>query len=314
MDFELNADQEAIVAGVQAILQPHLDMPQAERMGYSNFSPTLQAALQSGGFLDIIAEGLSPLDAALVTLEVAKCPTLAEVGASALIWPMVSERKLEGPVALIEGDPGKAVRLLPVARHALLFTSDDLIIADIPEGAVDPVETVLAYPFGKLRDPSIFESGTRLGPRARATARQWWRVVLALEYAGAVRSAIDFTVDYVKERHVFGRPIGSFQAVHHRLAQCHQIARAIHYLALFAAWKGDAESANIAAAYAQRHTGKIAFDLHQFNGGMGVTNEHLLHFWTQRIRALQAELGGSVAAALDIADELWPEENLAPAA
>ena len=38
---------------------------------------------------------------------------------------------------------------------------------------------------------------------------------------------------------------------------------------------------------------------------MGVTTEHLLHFWTYRLRALQAEAGGTYGAALDLADKLW---------
>ena len=103
----------------------------------------------------------------------------------------------------------------------------------------------------------------------------------------------------------FGRAIGSFQAVQHRLAQCHQIACAMRMLALYAAWSGEAVAADIAATYAQDHVGKLAFDLHQFNGGMGVTAEHKLHFFTYRLRALQAELGGADAAAGAVYDALW---------
>ena len=76
--------------------------------------------------------------------------------------------------------------------------------------------------------------------------------------------------------------------------------------ALYAAWKDDEESADSAALYAQRHAGKLAFDLHQFNGGMGVTNEHLLHLWTHRLRALQGELGGAMGAAISLSTRLWP--------
>ena len=91
----------------------------------------------------------------------------------------------------------------------------------------------------------------------------------------------------------------------HRLAQCHQIARGIRFLALRAAFSGSPLDADLAAAYAQEHVHKLVFDLHQFNGGMGVTNEHELHFWTYRLRALQAEVGGTDKAALAIADQLW---------
>ena len=76
-------------------------------------------------------------------------------------------------------------------------------------------------------------------------------------------------------------------------------------LALYAAWSVEAVAADVAATYAQDHVGKLAFDLHQFNGGMGVTAEHKLHFFTYRLRALQAELGGADAAAGAVYDALW---------
>lgn len=99
------------------------------------------------------------------------------------------------------------------------------------------------------------------------------------------------TVEYVKQRHAFGQPIGGFQAVQHRLAQCHQIARAMRFNALQAAWSGDPVRADMAATYAQMHCQKLVFDLHQFNGGIGKTTEHTLHYWTFRLRG-DAARGG----------------------
>src|SRR5690606_41626408 len=69
----------------------------------------------------------------------------------------------------------------------------------------------------------------------------------------------------------------SLQAVQHRLAQCYQISRAMYYLCLRAAWGADPQLADVAINYAQQHIHKLVFDLHQFNGGMGVTCEHKLH-------------------------------------
>ena len=310
MDFALDEDQEALVSGVQAALRPFADVPMSHRRARHYHPAELQHALRSNGFLDVIAEGMSPLDAALVVLEASRLPAAVETGASALVWPAVMDTRPTGPVALVAGDPKKPVRFLPVAHHALIDTGDDLLVLDLPDGAVEEIETILAYPFGRLRDPSIVAKGRSLGAEARAVARRRWRTSIALEFAGAARSALDFTVDYVKQRHVFGKPIGSFQAVQHRLAQCHQIVHGIQHAALFAAWDDGVQAADIAATYAQRHAGKLAFDLHQFNGGLGVTNEHLLHFWTHRIRVLQSELGGATKAALDIADQLWPRGGI----
>jgi alkylation response protein AidB-like acyl-CoA dehydrogenase len=135
--------------------------------------------------------------------------------------------------------------------------------------------------------------------------RQWWRVSIAAEASGLMRSAVDFTVDYVKQRMMFGHPLGQFQAVQHRLAQCHQIACCVQYMTYKAAWSKAPFDATLAATYALAHLAKVWFDLHQFNGAMGITNEHKLHFWTYRLRALQSEMGGANDCALEAADMLW---------
>lgn len=306
MDYELNEDQDALLNGLQAVLRPYDDVPLAKRRGFSCYLPEMQLRLREAGFIDVIAQGFTPLEAALVVLECAQSPCVVETANSGLVWPSVLDTTPTGPVALIEGNGRKASRFLAVAKHALVDTGSDLMLLDLSPEDVEPVETVLAYPYGKLVDPSIIGRGRSLGAEARQTARRWARVALALEFAGAAGRATAFTVEYVKQRHAFGRAIGSFQAVQHRLAQCHQIAQGMRYTALYAASTGDAVSADVAANYAQRHAGKFAFDLHQFNGGMGVTNEHLLHLWTHRIRALQGELGGANGAALSLADQLWP--------
>lgn len=306
MDFDLDSDQQALVSGLQGLLRPWAEPPAAERLKFAMHPPELQQALREAGFLDVVGQGLSTLDAALVVLECAKLPVVVETAASALVWPHVIGAAGEGPVALLGRDVTKAARFLPIARHALVDVGDDLIRIDLQEGDVEPIETVLAYPYGRLVDPAIVGRGERLGAEARAKALQWWRTGIALEYAGAAASAVAFTVDYVKQRFVFGRPIGSFQAVQHRLAQCFQLSEGITLSALHAAWGSDPLAADIAATSAQRTARKLTFDLHQFNGGMGVTNEHLLHFWTHRMRALQGEAGGTDSAALAISDRLWP--------
>jgi alkylation response protein AidB-like acyl-CoA dehydrogenase len=104
---------------------------------------------------------------------------------------------------------------------------------------------------------------------------------------------------------VFGRAVGSFQAVQHRLAKISQVARNMRFLALRAAWSANALDAHLAAAFAQKMIPKACFDLHQFNGAMGMTTEHLLHVWTMRLRAFQGELGGVNGAAVEAARAAW---------
>ncbi len=308
MNFELTEEQAVLVTAVQSVCRLHLEPPQHERLSSSYFADGLQAKLKADGYLDAIPNGLTPLDAALILLATSAVPGVTEVGASALVAPLLSpDQGIEGPIALIAADLTAPCRLLPVARSAIAIDGDEaVVIAAVDSAEVEPISTILAYPYGRFRTQPDLSAGRRLGPGSAARMRQWHRVVIALEIAAAAESAVAFTVDYVKQRHVFGRPIGSFQAVQHRLAQCYQISRAMRFLALRAAWSEDPVHASMAAAYAQAHVHKLTFDLHQFNGGMGVTNEHKLHFWTYRLRALQSEAGGARAAALAIADSRWP--------
>jgi hypothetical protein len=304
MDFALNEDQQALVDAVQSIRRPFDALPMAHRRDRSWFAADLQRTLIDGGYLDA-ARAIGPLEAALIVIELAQSPCVVETGASALVVPHLPVEGIEGPVALIAGDLSRAQRFLPVSRNALIDTGDEVLLLPIDPDEVEPVDTIFAYPYGRFGTRPSLAAARRLGPDAVALLRQWWRVSLAAEIAGAAQAAVAFTVDYVKQRHVFGKPVGTFQAVQHRLAQCHQIARGIRFLALRAAFSGSQLDADLAAAYAQEHVHKLVFDLHQFNGGMGVTNEHELHFWTYRLRALQAEAGGADKAALAIADQLW---------
>ncbi len=294
------------MSGLQAVMRPYEDLTAAERKSFCCYRPALQRALRDAGFFDVASHGLGTLEAGLVAVTAANSPCAAEVATSALVWPAVLDGTPTGPVAYVSGDLNKAARFLHVAHHALIDTGEDLVLADVSAGDVQEVETILAYPYGRFVAKDVVRRGRSLGRAALALARRWARIALALEFAGAAERAVAFTVDYVKQRHAFGQPIGSFQAVQHRLAQCHQLTRGMRYTALYAAWKGSDMAANIAANTAQRHAGKLCFDLHQFNGGMGVTNEHSLHLWTHRLRALQGELGGAQGAALALADELWP--------
>lgn len=310
MDFQLSEDQEALVSALQSILQDHAELPQAERLSYSCFNAELQNILAGSGFLSAARE-IGPLEAVLVAIETARLPVLVETAATGLVAPMLLGEDVEGPVALIDGKAmAKAHRNLPIARTALIDLGEDVAVLAIDPADVEPVESVLAFPYGRFRTAPDLAKARRL-PGAGAKLRQWWRVALAAEIAGAAQAAIAFTIDYVTQRQVFGRPVGSFQSVQHRLVQCHAHAQSCYYLALRAAWSGDPVDADCAASFAQQGVQRLLFDLHQFHGGMGVTTEHLLHFWLYRIRALQAEAGGVHRIGLEIADRLWPD---APAA
>lgn len=306
MDFEPDTQQTALLDGLSQLLRHHAEIPQPHRAERFYYDKALDTALSEGGYFNATeVDGFGPTEAALVLEQIARLPCVVEAGASLLVVPnLLPALRVHRPVVLISGDPSLSQRFLPGARTALVELDEDVVVLNLHNAAIEPSESIFGFPYGRFAQAPDFARLLRL-EGAAAVLRQWWRVSLAIETAAAMQSALDFTVAYVKERQVFGRPVGSFQVVQHRLAKIAQIARNLRFLALKAVWSAEALDAHLAAAYGQKAIPKACFDLHQFNGAMGMTTEHLLHVWTMRLRALQGELGGVNGAAVEAARAAW---------
>jgi alkylation response protein AidB-like acyl-CoA dehydrogenase len=115
--------------------------------------------------------------------------------------------------------------------------------------------------------------------------------VLASELVGLAQRCVDMTVAYVKERHQFGRPVGSFQALKHRLADVwvtvSQARAAARYAAAcLAAADPDAPVAvALAKAYCSDAALLAAQECVQLHGGIGFTWEHPAHLYLKRAKA-----------------------------
>jgi len=302
MRFELSSNQQALLDAVAPLLAKHRDLPQSQRAGRSFYDQGLDDALAEGGFFGVAREAdYGPLEAALLVDAIGRLPATVECAASMIVAPQLLPAQAPRPIALISGPLTRPQRYLPMARLALIEQEGEVLALEVDPAAVETVESIFAYPMGKFREAPDLARAERLPAGSAAKLHQWWQVALAVEAGAAMISAVEFTVDYVKNRRLFNRALGSFQAVQHRLAECHVRARAVRYLALRAAWSGTPADAAIAATYAQKHIDKLRFDLHQFHGGMGMSNEHLLHYWTYRFRALESELGGPGANAAEAA-------------
>jgi len=137
----------------------------------------------------------------------------------------------------------------------------------------------------------------------------WWRVALGAELVGTMRSAFDLVLEHVKGRFQFGRPIGSFQALQHRLAEIAVLLEGSRWLVLEAAWTGSQEAAAVALTQTVVAARRLLLDAHQMAGALGFTTEYDLHLWTMRLPALmqESEWMGSPAAAVTAAR--WPGER-----
>ncbi|MET0452492.1 MAG: acyl-CoA dehydrogenase family protein [Mycobacterium sp.] len=123
--------------------------------------------------------------------------------------------------------------------------------------------------------------------------------LLAVEQVGAAQHMLDLAVRYAKDRLQFGRPIGSFQAVKHRLADMLvdlEHARSTAYHAVWALTDGSddpALAASIAQATCSAAFSRIAADAIQTLGGIGFTWEHQAHLYFKRAAADAALLGSA---------------------
>jgi alkylation response protein AidB-like acyl-CoA dehydrogenase len=131
------------------------------------------------------------------------------------------------------------------------------------------------------------------------------------ETAGAIRAAYEMTLRYVRERQAFGRPIGSYQALKHRLAEMllwlesAQAVTSAAVAAVQAASDGNPGSAGeagrraltatrTAKAYVADRGPALVRDCLQMHGGVGYTWEHDIHLFLRRVEA-NAEIYGGVA-------------------
>ncbi|HVU73761.1 MAG TPA: acyl-CoA dehydrogenase family protein [Mycobacteriales bacterium] len=121
---------------------------------------------------------------------------------------------------------------------------------------------------------------------------------LAALTAGATGATLRMTAEYAKGRQQFERPIATFQAVGHRLADAYADAEAVRLTMLQAAWRlveglpaGDA--VDVAKWWAAEAGHRVLRAAHHVHGGMGVSLEYPLHRYTKNVTVAEYALGGA---------------------
>jgi acyl-CoA dehydrogenase len=145
--------------------------------------------------------------------------------------------------------------------------------------------------------PATPVGATGDGDRIAAAVFDVAVAALAAEQLGASGYALDQTVEYVAQRRQFGRPIGSFQAIKHRLADLLVDVEAARSAAAYATWAVSTNStelplaASTAKAVCSDTFTRAAGELVQMHGGMGFTWEHPAHLYLRRARSSEVLLG-----------------------
>jgi alkylation response protein AidB-like acyl-CoA dehydrogenase len=174
----------------------------------------------------------------------------------------------------------------------LLVPADTPGVTIVPLGGLDLTRRFADVRFDGVTLPSSAVLGAPGAATTSVDAQLDVAVALTLaESVGAMRRLMEITVDYAKARTAFGRPIGSFQALKHLLADASQAVE----LSTAGAWAAAlavaddrstaSEIVSIAKAYGGDAGVEVALACLQAHGGIGFTWEHDLHFYFRRLTA-----------------------------
>ena len=202
----------------------------------------------------------------------------------------------------------RAVLAAPDADLIALVAGDDVVV--LPTDADGVQVTAAADRFdpsrsiGEVSLSTVRVPAEAVLPGAARALQTIWRILTAAEAVGLARATLSTATDYAKVREQFGRPIGTFQAVKHHLADMFVDTEMTTAAVWDAARTDDIDSAWFAAAVAAWHGVRAAVSNAQRNvqlhGGFGFTWEHDAHLYLRRAKTLAALLDHGDQALADI--------------
>ena len=225
---------------------------------------------------------------------------------------MVAGRIAEPITDADESAARSVVASATFAESFLLVSGRGLRLYEAHEVDIEPVETVDASRHcGRVRPRTSGEIVTE-DPEAVAAAFDRGALGAAAELLGLSRAMLELTVDYAAQRHQFGKPVGSFQAVKHHLANARleiEFAAPTVLYAAYAIAQGQPDArravsqAKWLAGSAAAVAGRTALQCH---GAIGYTTEHDLHLYLKRAWALARTWGGADFHADRVAASISP--------
>ncbi|MEU6066543.1 acyl-CoA dehydrogenase family protein [Streptomyces sp. NPDC047082] len=302
MRFLPDAEQRAFAGSLHAMLAA-ADTPSVvrdwSRGDHASGRALWSRIAQAGVFGLVVPEAYEGVGPRPVELAVA----FVELGRHVVPGPLVETVA----AAALLAEPGPAKRFLPplaagetmatVAAGGYALDGD----AATTRLALAPDGLRLSPGAGPVRpglDPArrltpLSPGGELLTPDPPVDhALTWARLATAAQALGVGLALLDRTVGYVRQRTQFGVPIGSFQAVKHRLADAKtalEFARPLLFGATLTMHPADVAAAKLKACEAAYATARTALQLH---GAIGYTAEYDLSLWLTRARALRAAWGG----------------------
>jgi alkylation response protein AidB-like acyl-CoA dehydrogenase len=226
----------------------------------------------------------------------------APLNPSVTAVPIDSGYRIDGTKDRVEAGAQSAV-LLVVAQcdnevRQFLVPTDAAGVTVEPQQSVDLVKQYARVHF----DGVVVERSAAVGTAAETVAlierqSQIAQVLQCAEVVGVLQTVFDLTVQWALDRHTFGRPLASYQALKHRFADMKlwlEACRATTAAAVADVAGGSPAaglSASIAKSYVSEMAGQIVQACVQMHGGIGVTWEHDLHLYLRRVTLYRSMFG-----------------------
>ena len=293
MNFDLSEDQVALRDGLRRLCEGRFDRDRIRR----GFDRGVFTELADTGVFSLRADGFGWADASIAFQELGRA-----LVPGPLVWSHLAHGLLDGIVGGVERPPPGAPIVIEHldAVDVLVVVDDDGVAAVEPGALGSPTE--LDWPLDPL-SPAVrvdaLPTGNRIGDAA--TGREWRRggaLLTAAYQVGMAGACVEDAAAYALERQQFDRPIGSFQAVKHLLADMAvrgEVARAAVDAA--ACTLDDPDTGNVARAVsgAKVVAGEAALQNAkgslQVHGGMGFTWEVDVHLFLKRAWVLNTGFG-----------------------
>lgn len=337
MKFDLSEDQALLRQSTRDFLTTEWPLEKARTVMENDprgYDPSEWARLAEMGYLGLIVpahnggQGLGAIELAIVLEEVCRAcmpgPYLDAVlaasllatarGQDTLLTDIIAGRKLVTIArddAPFSGDTLTPVRcesgrvcgtkyFVPFAASAdalLAPTADGIYLAHGPFTVVPLATFDLAQRFGAV---TFDHAATRVGDAGLLErVDQLAAIGAAAALLGIMSRCLELTIEYVQTRKAFSRPIGSFQALQHRLADMLLKSESTRSAVYRAAWCFDtgATDTALACAAAKAYAGDasrlVCGESIQMHGGIGFTWELDLHFFFKRAKTLEQHYGST---------------------
>jgi alkylation response protein AidB-like acyl-CoA dehydrogenase len=316
MDFAFTDEQEQLRREARTFLADRYPSDRVAELADSDegWEPSSWRELAELGWIGVSVPeeaggaGLGFLDEAVLFEELGRAlypgPYFSTVALALPALPAELQRDaVEGKTRWSASLDGSLVPDLALVDRVLV-ERDGKLVAVAAEG--EPLQTMdSTRRLGRLADGLDGEQVGAAAAVERIRTRAF--AALALEAVGMSQRALELAVEHAKTREQFGKPIGIYQAVSHKLADSYALTELAKSLAYWAAWcvSEEDEEAPVAAAAAKAYAGDVAVTVCEYSiqahGGIGFTWEHPLHRYYKRAQWIQGYGGYSAAQRAEVA-------------